>query len=88
VKFLWRKGNVHNLSRKRLRSLFRKVFLSRDGLEVLRALLNDWSFFDVCKTEQQRALNDYAKVFLNDYLGLNNISVFTEIDVDVDVEEG
>ena len=82
MKFFWKKGNVHNHSKKRLCSLFRKVFLSRDGLEVLRVLLNDWSFFDICKTEQQRALNEYAKVFLHDYLGLHNISVFTEINVE------
>jgi hypothetical protein len=81
LKFPWKKGNTSGITAAEGRALFRRVFLSPDGIEVLRRLLNDWSFFDVCKTEQQRALNDYAKVFLHDYLGLNGVTVFTELDV-------
>ena len=80
MKFPWKKGNANRIKEKEARNIFRRVFLSKDGQEVLRILLNDWCFFDVCKTEQQRALNDYAKVFLHDYLGLNGITVYTEPD--------
>jgi hypothetical protein len=82
MKFPWKRGNVNGKTAEEMRRLFRRVFLSADGQEVLRALLNDWSYFDVCKTEQQRALNDYAKVFLHDHLGLNQIIVYTEFDTD------
>ena len=80
MKFPWKKGNANRIKEKEARNIFRRVFLSKDGQEVLRILLNDWCFFDVCKTEQQRVLNDYAKVFLHDYLGLNGITVYTEPD--------
>ncbi|MDR2784564.1 MAG: hypothetical protein LBB83_01485 [Treponema sp.] len=63
-----------------LQQVFRRVFLSPDGLTVLRLLLNDWSYFEVCDTEQKRALNDYAKIFLHNYLGLANITVYAELD--------
>jgi hypothetical protein len=79
MKFPWKKGNVSGLKKKDLRDIFRRLFLSKDGQEILRILLADWSFFDVCKTDRQRALNDYAKVFLHDYLGLNGVTVYTEL---------
>jgi hypothetical protein len=80
MKFFWRRGNVNEKTREEMRRLFRRVFLSPDGQEVLRILLNDWNFFDVCDTEQKRVLNEYAKVFLHDHLGLNGIRVYTELD--------
>lgn len=88
IKFPWQKGNVDRFTEKEARALYRRVFLSPDGLEVLRKMLNDWSYFDVCKTEQQRALNDYAKVFLHDYLGLSGIKVYTEFDLQNLKDEG
>jgi hypothetical protein len=87
MKFPWKRGNANGLSKKQARRIFQKVFLSKDGLEVLRILLNDWCFFDICNTEQKRTLNEYAKVFLNDYLGLNGIEVYTEIDAEKFIEE-
>jgi hypothetical protein len=80
IKFPFKKGNVNKVKEKELRNIFRRVFLSPDGQEILRVLLNDWCFFDICKTDQQRALNDYAKVFLHDYLGLNAVTVYAELD--------
>jgi hypothetical protein len=80
MKFPWRRGNVNGKSKEDIRRIFRRVFLSPDGQEILRILLNDWSFFDVCDTEQKRVLNDYAKIFLHDHLGLNGVTVYTEPD--------
>jgi hypothetical protein len=87
MKFPWRKGNVNGKSAEDVRRLFRRVFLSADGQEVLRVLLNDWCFFDVCNTEQQRVMNDYAKIFLHDHLGLNGVTVYTELDAATIYEE-
>jgi hypothetical protein len=56
------------------------VFLSDDGLEILRVLLSDWCFFDACENDQQGAMNEYAKYFLNERLGLAGINVYTEFD--------
>jgi len=97
MKFPWNNlGNFHKTQaaaedlekfRKETRRIFRKVFLSPDGQTVLRILLEDWSFFNICKTDQQRVLNDYAKIFLHDYLGLNGITVYTEFDAEKINEE-
>jgi hypothetical protein len=80
VKFRFFGGNVNKRTPKQLQRLFRNVFLSPDGQEVLRELLNDWCFFDICKTEQQRALNEYAKVFIHDRLGIAHINIHAELD--------
>ena len=82
MKFPLKRGNVNNKRPEELRRIFRRVFLSADGQEVLRILLNDWSFFDICDTEQKRVLNEYAKVFLHDHLGLARVQVYTELDTD------
>jgi hypothetical protein len=82
MKFLWKRGNANNKSAEEIQRLFRRVFLSPDGQEVLRLLLNDWSFFDIADTEQKRVLNDYAKIFLHEKLGLSRITVYTELDTD------
>jgi hypothetical protein len=78
MKFPWKCGNVNGTKKEEMQRVFRRVFLSPDGQEVLRLLLNEWSFFDICDTEQKRVLNDYAKVFLHDHLGLANIQVYSE----------
>jgi hypothetical protein len=80
MKFLFKKGNVNGVKQEEMRRLFRRVFLSPDGQEVLRLLLNDWSFFDICDTEQKRVLNDYAKVFLQEHLGLSRVHIYAELD--------
>jgi hypothetical protein len=82
MKFPWKRGNANNKTREETRRIFQRVFLSPDGQEVLRILLNDWSYFDICDTEQKRVLNDYAKIFLHEKLGVNRITVYTELDKD------
>jgi hypothetical protein len=80
VKFQFLGGNVNKKAPEALQRVFRRVFLSPDGQIVLRELLNDWSFFDVCKTDQQRVLNDYAKVFIHDRLGVAHINISADLD--------
>jgi len=81
-KFVLRAGNVTGKKPKELQKIFRRLFLTPDGQEVVRVLLSDWSFFDVCKTDAQRAMNEYAKYFLSERLALAGISVYTELDPD------
>jgi hypothetical protein len=80
MKFPFTRGNVNKKKPEEIQRIFRRVFLSPDGQEVLRILLNDWSFFDIADTEQKRTLNDYAKIFLHDHLGLSRISIYAELD--------
>lgn len=82
MRFPWKRGNVHKKKPEEIQRLFRRVFLSPDGEEVLRILLNDWSFFDVCDTPEKRVLNDYAKIFIHEKLGLNRIVIYTDFDKD------
>jgi hypothetical protein len=83
MKFPFTRGNVNKKTPEEIRRLFRRVFLSPDGQEVLRLLLNEWSFFDMADTEQKRILNDYAKIFLHDHLGLSRITIYAELDKDL-----
>jgi hypothetical protein len=82
IRFPWKKGNVGQKTKEEHQRLFRRVFLSQDGQEVLRVLLNDWSFFDLCDTDQKRALNDYAKYFLHAHLGESRVTVYTDFDTE------
>jgi hypothetical protein len=82
MKFFWKRGNVNKKTMEEHQRMFRRVFLSPDGQEILRILLNDWSFFDICDTEQKRVLNDYAKLFLHDHLGMSRVRVYTELDTE------
>ncbi|MDR2020668.1 MAG: hypothetical protein LBQ14_07900 [Treponema sp.] len=86
MKFPWKRGNAKGKTEEEIRRIFQRVFLSADGQEVLRILLNDWSYFDICDTEQKRVLNDYAKIFLHEKLGLHRIVLYTELDKDLKAE--
>ncbi|GHV91619.1 hypothetical protein AGMMS50268_21220 [Spirochaetia bacterium] len=81
MKFPWKRGEIAKNEDEMYQAL-RRVFLSPDGLTVLRLLLNDWSFFEICDTEQKKALNEYAKKFLHDYLGMSRITVYTEFNIE------
>jgi hypothetical protein len=81
-KFIWRRGNHEKLTEAQARQLFRRLFLSGDGLKVLRLLLNDWHFFDICETEEHRVLNEYAKFFLHRHLGLADLYLASDLVLD------
>jgi hypothetical protein len=86
MKFPFKRGNANKKKPEEIQRIFRRVFLSPDGQEVLRILLNEWNFFDVADTEQKRVLNDYAKIFLHDHLGLSRIQIYAELDNSEDKE--
>ncbi|MDR1507821.1 MAG: hypothetical protein LBI67_12035 [Treponema sp.] len=80
MKFQFHGGSVNKKTPKDLQRLFRRIFLTAEGQEVLRVLLNDWCFFDICKTDSQRTLNEYAKVFIQDRLGIAHINIYADLD--------
>jgi hypothetical protein len=80
IKLLLRRANPNKVTPEKIKRIMRRVFLSADGQEVLRKLLTDWSYFDICTTKKQRVLNDYAKLFLHDLFGEAQINVIAEID--------
>jgi hypothetical protein len=49
-----------------------RVFNTKDGKVVFNMFLTDWHFFDVCTTENEKALNEYAKFFIRHRLGVSN----------------
>jgi len=81
-KFVLRAGNINGKKPKEHQKIFRKLFLTAEGLEVIRVLLGDWCFFDACRNERDRAMNEYAKYFLSERLGLAGVNVYTELDPD------
>ena len=81
-KFLFCSGNVNEKKQEEFKRIFRNLFLTREGVEVLRILLNDWCFFGFCRNKRDRIMNEYAKFFLNERLGLADINVYTELDID------
>jgi hypothetical protein len=81
-KFIWRRGNLEKDTEAEARQAFRRVFLSEDGRKVLRLLLNDWHFFDICETERHRVMNDYAKYFLHHHLGLADLYLASDLVLD------
>jgi hypothetical protein len=81
-KFIWRRGNPDKLTEAQARDLFRRVFLTEDGVKILRIMLNDWRFFDACETERHRAMNDYAKYFLHRHLGLADLYLASDLVLD------
>ena len=56
----------------RVTRLFRKVFDTPDGNEVLGIILEDLHYFAPCETEAARTLNNYAKFLMSNRLGINN----------------
>jgi hypothetical protein len=86
MKFPWKRGNINKRTEEEHQRLFRRLFLSPDGQEALRILLNEWSFFDLCDTEEKRVLNEYAKIFLHKHLGMSRVTVYTEFDTEENKE--
>jgi predicted YcjX-like family ATPase len=58
--------------RKKLVETFRKVFATNDGKVVLNAILYDLFYFTEATTDSEQALNQYAKYFIKERLGIKN----------------
>jgi hypothetical protein len=49
-----------------------RVVHTEDGKIFLNMLLTDLHFFDICTTENEKALNEYAKFLIRYRLGVSN----------------
>jgi hypothetical protein len=54
---------------KELQKIFREVFSTEKGKIVFNVLLDDLHFLRVCKSEEDHALNNYAKVLIGVRMG-------------------
>ena len=66
----------------------RRVFGSEDGKIVLNMLLTDHFMFECTRTEQERALNEYAKFFIRERLGVCDTKPLTDFIAETSVCEG
>ena len=56
----------------------RKVFSTDDGKIVLNMLMTDLFFFDKGETEKEGFLNEYAKFFIRERLGVRDTKSLTD----------
>ena len=57
---------------KHLQKMFKEVFGTKHGKIVLGVILEDLYYFEQCKNDEDRALNNYAKMLLSQRLGFND----------------
>jgi len=56
----------------------KRVFGTDDGKVVLNMLLTDLCLFENTKTEDDKALNEYAKYFIRERLGVSDTKDITD----------
>lgn len=64
--------------KKEINRLFQSIFMTEEGKICLNILLSDLRFFRPCESVEDKALSEYAKVFLRERLGIEDTSVITE----------
>jgi hypothetical protein len=67
---------------------FRKVFSTEEGKIVLNTLLTDFCLLKNTSVEQERALNEYAKFFIRERLGVSDTKALTDFIAETSVSEG
>ena len=55
-----------------------RVFGSSEGRVVLNMLLADLRLFEGARTKQERALNEYAKFFIRERMGVRDTKAITD----------
>jgi len=71
-----------------LKEKFRKVFGTEDGKIVLNALMTDLFLFGQTQTKRQNFLNDYAKFFIRERLGVSDTKALTDFIAQTAAAEG
>jgi hypothetical protein len=66
-----------------LTETFQRVFSTDDGKVVLNALLYDLFYFTEATTESENALNQYAKYFIKNRLGIKNTFAVSNAIIDL-----
>jgi hypothetical protein len=64
--------------KKEINRLFQRIFMTEEGKVCLNILLSDLRFFRPCESVEDKALSEYAKVFLRERLGIEDTSVITD----------
>lgn len=64
--------------KKEINRLFQSIFMTAEGKICLNILLSDLRFFRSCESVEEKALSEYAKVFLRERLGVEDTSVITD----------
>lgn len=57
---------------KELQRMYNNVFSTSEGHIVLATMLEDLHFYTPCHTDDERALNNYAKHLISNRLGIAN----------------
>lgn len=63
--------------KKEIIRLFQSIFITEPGKVCLNILLSDLHFFRPSESVEEKALSEYAKMFLRERLGLKDTSVLT-----------
>lgn len=69
---------------KQMTEYFRRVFSSKDGRVVLQQILTDLKFFDECKDDIDKTLNNYAKFMIFKRLKVDNKSKLIKLLMDIE----
>lgn len=68
---------------KRMSECFRRVFSTPDGRVVLHQILLDLKFYDECKDDVDKTLNNYAKFMIFKRLKCDNKKQITNLIMDI-----
>jgi len=66
----------------------RNVFKTEEGKVALNMLLTDLHLFEPALSDQDKALNEYAKFFIRVRLGVRDTKVLTDFIAETAVTEG
>lgn len=72
-------GQTPEEQHKAMQRAFYNVFSTEEGTAVLNVILTDLHYFTPTKTEGDVALSNYAKILLNDRLGIDNTVIQTDL---------
>jgi len=85
----WRNKKLPAEERRRLLTeTCGRVFGTEDGKTVLNMLLTDLRLFESAGTEREKALNEYAKFFIRERLGVRDTKALTDFVAETSVSGG
>jgi hypothetical protein len=85
----WNKKELSNEEKnKMLMDTCRKVFSTEDGKIVLNALLFDLHLYETTHTKREHFLNEYAKFFIRERLGVSDTKALTDFIAETAAAEG
>jgi len=85
----WKDKNITKFEKnKKLQAVFQNVFSTEEGKIALNAILTDLRFFNEAYTDAEKALNNYAKFFIRDRLGLRSTKSTTDFIAETAASEG